>query len=149
MCVLSLELSSLANISTIAACFVAIVGFVFGVWQFSMTQKSTRESQAVELFSKFNQLNIDLENSEENYESHHWYRNSMFAITEALYEISRHSDNWEHTVKWMLCQQEKFIREGGFELNSYSPQFRDFCKKSGYELKLKGESNQSGDDNSE
>lgn len=135
MCLANLNLSDFANISTIAACIVATGSLIFGVWQFWITQRSTRESQAVELYSKFNQLNIGLESSEENKKSHDWYRNSMFAITESLYEVSKHSDTWQSTVKWMLHQQENFIKKGGFEVGSYAKDFRSFCKDNGYELK--------------
>lgn len=133
-CLAEIGLPELSNIFTIVTCVVAVITLIIGVWQFLITQRSTRESQAVELFSKFNQLNIDLENSEE-VKSHRWYKNSMFAITESLYEISSHSETWRSTIKWMLGQQRDFINEGGFEVGSYSSEFRLFCTKHGYELK--------------
>lgn len=133
-CLAEIGLPELSNIFTIVACVVTVITLIIGVWQFWITQRSTRESQAVELFSKFNQLNIDLENSGA-VKSHHWYKNSMFAITESLYEVSRHSKTWRSTIKWMLGQQRDFIIEGGFEVDSYSSNFRSFCKKHGYELK--------------
>ena len=124
-------LSALANISTIAACLVAIVA----LWQVYTTQRSTRESQRVELFLKFNQLNID-QGLTSTSQSDHWYNNSKFAITESLFEIAPRSGSWRSTVRWMLEWQRDFIREGGFEVKSYSKKFREYCKDNNYELML-------------
>lgn len=93
-------LSALANISTIAACLVAIVA----LWQVYTTQRSTCESQCVELFLKFNQLNID-QGITSTSQSDHWYNNSKFAITESLFEIAPRSGPWRSTVRWMLERQ--------------------------------------------
>ena len=53
------SLSSFSDLSTIAASIAAILALTASSRQFRLTQKSTRESQSVELLLKFNQLNID------------------------------------------------------------------------------------------
>jgi len=130
-------LSLLANLSTIVACLTAIFTLIFSSCQFFVTQKSTRESQAVELFLKFNQLNVDQEktSSDTSNLSNLWYGNCKFTITESLYEISHHSVTWQSTIIWMLDKQRDFIREGDFEVDTYSEKFRTFCKKSGFEIR--------------
>jgi len=94
-----------ANISTIIACIVAMLAVIIGVRQFNATQRSLRETQAVELFMKFNQLNIE-QGLSSNHVSDHWYNNSKIAITESLYEIAHKTESWKMTVKWMLDEQE-------------------------------------------
>lgn len=128
------QFSMAASIATIVACFVAVVALILGARQFAATQKSSRESQAVELFLKFNQLNIEQALSS-NEQSDHWYNNSKFAITESLFEIAHKSKSWADTVRWMLDQQKEFIRGGSFDVDTYTERFRAFCKKHNYELR--------------
>lgn len=127
--------SMAANIATIVACIVAIVALILGTYQFIVSQKSSRESQSVDLFLKFNQLNIE-QGITSSAESDHWYNNGKFAITESLYNIAPKTNSWSSTLKWMLDQQEDFIRRGNFDVNTYSDDFRKFCKNHGLELKL-------------
>lgn len=134
------------------ASIVAICALIVGSHQFRLTQKSTRETQAVELLLKFNQLNIDQQkldielppdstdrqrimNLRARNDSHLWYGNCKMAITEALFEISHHSPTWRSTLRWMLYMQKRFIQEGGFECETFSSEFRAFCKDEGLELR--------------
>ncbi len=136
------SISYLADIAAILACLTAIVALIIGTLQFYLTQTSTRESQAVDLFLKWNELNIEeagigptaLPNNQ-NGRSTHWYGNCKMAITEALYEVSHRSPSWVNTCEWMLKMQHSFIVEGGFDVNTYSPRFRKFCRSKGYGLK--------------
>ena len=123
-----------ADIATMIACIVAVIAVIMSASQFIATQKSSRETQAVELFIKFNQLNIEQRHSS-NHVSDHWYNNCKFAITESIYHIAYKSKGWVSTVKWMLDQQADFIHGEGFAVDSYSEIFRAFCKQNGYELK--------------
>jgi hypothetical protein len=131
-CLILVTLTNFADISTIAACVTAILALACSSWQFIATQKSTRESQAVSLFLKFNELNIaqGIQNSEK---SNFWYENSKFAITESLFEIAHKSETWRTTIRWMLNQQNVFIKDGGFDDVTYSEEFRKFCKECGFE----------------
>jgi len=146
------SLSSLSDLSTIAASSAAILALTVSSRQFKLTQKSTRESQAVELLLKFNQLNIDqhklaidlantptidkqLTNVVVKLNTDLWFGNCKMAITEALFEISHQSPAWRSTMRWMLHMQKRFIREGGFECESFSSEFRAFCKSEGLELR--------------
>ena len=113
-------LSSSADIATILGGGTAVFAFIFGLWQFTLTQKATRESQAVDLYIKWNQLNIDQARHQvsakeeasaasQALESNpdHWYGNCKIAITEALYELRGCSREWRSTIAFMLSQQEK------------------------------------------
>ena len=124
-----------AHLFTIITCVTAIIALWIGICQFKETQESTRETQAVDLFLKFNQLNIDQKLSS-TAESDHWFDNSKFAITESLYLIACKQNSWLKTIVWMLFMQKDFITSGGFEVDTYSAHFAAFCKKNGYELKL-------------
>ncbi|MBA3003596.1 MAG: hypothetical protein FP813_07080 [Desulfurivibrio sp.] len=128
------QVSLAANWSTIVACIVAVFALVLGARQFVETQKASREYQAVELFLKFNQLNIEQALSS-NLESDHWYNNSKFAITESLFEIAHKSESWASTIRWMLEQQEDFIRSGNFDVETYTKRFRDFCENHNCEIR--------------
>jgi hypothetical protein len=104
----------------------------------------------VELLLKFNQLNIDQEKhaieedkkstvdegaKKPNGDPNLWYGNCKMAITEALFEISHQSPSWRSTLRWMLHMQMAFILEGGFDCETYSLEFRAFCKDEGLELR--------------
>ena len=127
--------SEAANISTIIASIVAVIALIAGAIQFIATQKSSRETQAVDLFIKFNNLNIEQSHSTRTEESDYWYDNSKFVITESLYNITYNSVSWVDTVKWMLNQQANFIKKTSFVVDSYSEKFLEFCKQNGHELK--------------
>jgi hypothetical protein len=131
-----------ADLATILACITAIAALVISTTQFYLTQTATRESQAVDLFLKWNELNIEeagisptAQPSNQNGRSTDWYGNCKMAITEALYEVSHRSPSWEKTCEWMLSMQHNFIVEGGFDVNTYCPRFRKFCRSKGYGLK--------------
>jgi hypothetical protein len=107
-----------------------------------LNPKATRYTQAIDLFLKWNELKIEeaamspaAHPSNQNGRSTHWYGNCKMAITEALYEVSHRSPSWVNTCKWMLKMQHGFIAEGGFDVNTYSPRFRKFCRSVGYGLK--------------
>jgi hypothetical protein len=146
------SLSSFSDFSTIAASIAAIWALYVSSRQFRLTQKSTRETQAVELLLKFNQLNIDqqklaielvnnptvdkqLTNAAVRANTDLWYGNCKMAITEALFEISHQSPAWRSTMRWMLHMQKRFVQEGGFECETFSSEFRAFCKSEGLELR--------------
>lgn len=148
----NISLSSFSDFSTIVASIVAIWALAVSSRQFRLTQKSTRESQSVELLLKFNQLNIEqrkmaielannsnadnrLTNIAGKQRTDIWFGNCKIAITEALFEISHHSPSWRSTMRWMLYTQERFIREGGFECETFSSEFLAFCKEQGLELR--------------
>ena len=141
----SFNLSSLADFWTIVASITAVGALIVSSRQFRLTQRSTRESQAIDLLLKFNQLNIDQQKLAieaatkpalaEEKKTDLWYGNCKMAITEALFEISHHSPSWRSTIRWMLHMQMDFILEGGFECETFSSEFRAFCKSEGLGLR--------------
>lgn len=122
-----------AEISVVITAITTLIALLATVHQFNRTQLFTLEAQAVDLFARFNKLNID-QNQSRNSNTDRWYGNSKFAITEALFELTKSDKAWESTLMWMLDEQKLFIKSGGFVLESYSTDFRDFCQKHGYEL---------------
>jgi len=140
------HLSSLADVSTILASVTAVVALWVSANQFYKTQKSTRETQAVELFLKWNDLSAEQERiltneQEANPTSNptHWIGNNKMAITEALFELTHESREWRNTLRWMLQMQRPFILEGGFDVDTYTREFRDFCNCAGLQLQRSSE----------
>ncbi len=128
------HLSSLADIFTIVASIITAVALYVSARQFYKTQISTREAQAIELFLKWNDLSAEQERSRPSEKSinstlnpSHWIGNNKMAITEALFELTRESREWRNTLIWMLEMQRDFILVGGFDVDTYSPAFREFC----------------------
>ena len=136
------HLSSLADIFTIIASIVTAVALYVSARQFYKTQISTREAQAIELFLKWNDLSAEQEKirpAEKSIDStlnpSHWIGNNKMAITEALFELTRESREWSNTLRWMLEMQSDFIIEGDFDIDTYTPDFREFCKRAGFPLR--------------
>jgi hypothetical protein len=136
------ELSSWANWSTIAASVTAVLALTISAFQFYLTQRSSRESQAIDLYLKWNNLYIDEENNRHaankttlNVESSYWYDNCKLAITEALFEVTYGSREWSATVEYMLKRQGKSVSEDGLKWDTYSPRFRKLLRKSLHDQK--------------
>lgn len=124
----------MADIFTIVASIITAVALYVSARQFYKTQISTREAQAIELFLKWNDLSAEQERSRPSEKSinstlnpSHWIGNNKMAITEALFELTRESREWRNTLIWMLEMQRDFILVGGFDVDTYSPAFREFC----------------------
>jgi len=139
-------LSSWADLSTILASLTAVIALGVSAKQFYKTQQSTQETQAVELYLKWNDLSaeqekIRLPKNAVNVTSNpsHWIGNNKMAITEALFELTRESREWRSTLRYMLSMQSDFIFEGGFDVDTYSLDFRKFCSSEGFQLKRSSE----------
>ena len=132
--IINFSLSDLANLAVVVCSLTALATLSVGIGQFRQTQLFAREAQAVDLFAKFNQLNIEQRSSGASGVDR-WYGNSKIAITEALFEMTKRDESWKTTVSWMLDEQKDFIEEGGFVLQSYSSEFRAFCEGRGFELR--------------
>jgi hypothetical protein len=109
-------LSYLADLCTIIASITAVVALCVSAIQFYKTQKSTRGSQAVELFLKWNDLSAEQEKISAaertipaTLNPSHWIGNNKMAITEALFELTHESREWKNTLRWMLEMQSDFI----------------------------------------
>jgi hypothetical protein len=110
--------------------------------QFYWSQKVTRETQAIDLFYKWNEMSIEEERINDtdhssivNRKFRHWYDNCKLTIIEAQYEVSHRSTSWVKTCPWMLEMERNCILESGFNGNTYSPRFRRYCQSAGYGLK--------------
>lgn len=113
------------------ASFVAIIAMLSGLWQFKKTQRLVRETKAIDLFLKFNELNEQLSKieSSENKSMVFWQSNAMLAITETIFKLTEGDDSWRETVKWMLEIQDSFLIDTGINSKSYSPAFVSLMKE--------------------
>jgi len=114
-----------AHIATIIASLVAILAFGFGLSQFTDTQQLAREnlrlqaqalshereSKAVELFLKFNELKKEVANKPlpKKGGAAFWHHNMLLAITESVFKLTEGDAGWLETVSWMLEGQRPFL----------------------------------------
>jgi hypothetical protein len=61
--------------------------------------------------------------------SQRWIDNSKLAITESIYLITKDVDSWKETVKWMLENQEEFIKSGNLRVKTYHKDFRELLNR--------------------
>ena len=114
-----------AHIATVAASIVAIVAFAVGLTQFNETQRLSqdnlrvqaetlnheRESKAVELFLKYNELQKEVASKPlpRKGEAAFWHHNMLLALTESVFKLTEGDTGWGKTVEWMLETQKPFL----------------------------------------
>ena len=114
-----------AHIATVIASIVAVVTFSVGLYQFTETQKLSREnlrlqaatlnhereSKAVELFLKFNELQKEVAAKPlpRKGDAAFWHYNMMLALTESVFKLTEGDSGWRETVAWMLETQRPFL----------------------------------------
>jgi hypothetical protein len=114
-----------ASIATVVAAVVAIVTFAVGVYQFTDTQQlarknlelqaatlnQERESKAIELFLKFNELEKEVATKPmpKKGDASFWQYNMMLTLTESVFRFTEGDDGWQETVDWMLETQRPFL----------------------------------------
>jgi hypothetical protein len=86
-----------SSIATIIAAIVAIIAFYYGYKQFYETQQSARESQAVELYVKYNELMKDAPSRDQS--SSFWRDNLGVGIAESIFLLRRGDKGWERTAR--------------------------------------------------
>jgi hypothetical protein len=149
---LSIKLQNSANIATVIASIVAIITFYYGYQQFQETQQATREnlilqkdalnqereSRAVELFIKYNEL---MKESVANFanvnkDNQFWRDNLAIGIAESIFKLRETDEGWIQTVSWMLTNHQAYFNKIGLNCKTYDPDFiklitkvynRDFC----------------------
>ena len=135
----------IASISGVAAAVVTVLAFLTGLWQFNRTQRMTqqnlklqeellrheRESKAVDLFVKFNDLKASTAGKplDQADESLFWPHNSMVAITESVFKLTNGDPEWDRTVVWMLERQTNFLSLNAIDNGTYSAKFLSLIKK--------------------
>jgi len=122
-----IDLSAAANISTITTALIAAVAIWFGTRQFSQTQRLMRETQAVELLIKFNELGAKTNTDPLRA---FWSSNAQLTITESIHHLTRGNKSWDATVLWMLNSQSDFLQSTPIDCNTYSPSFLAVMKES-------------------
>ena len=114
-----------AHAATVVAALIAIFALTFGLWQFNQTQTLTREnlrlqketlgyerdSKAVELFLKFNELQKDISSHllPKKGEASFWHHNMLLALTETVYKLTEGDPGWRETVIFMLQTEKPFL----------------------------------------
>jgi hypothetical protein len=151
---------SLSNWATIAAALVAGLTFYFGYLQFRETQEATRqtlnlqregldldrESKAVELFVKYNEMMAEPGPSPPPRPAwaagatqspspakpggeFSWQDNNALAIAEAIYKLRRDDEGWRATVGWMLSHHTDFLEKTGIDCGTYDEEFIELLKQ--------------------
>ena len=138
--------------ATIVAAAVATLAFGFGYFQFSATQEAQREtlelereSQAVELFSKYNELMRDAQPnpgpspspspspspnpSPSNTDPEFWKNNLAVSIAESIFKLRREDEGWVETVGWMLQHHTKHLKERGLNCKTFDKDFIKFVNQ--------------------
>jgi hypothetical protein len=134
-----------ATFSTISASLVTIFAFCFGIWQFTETQKLTqenlrlqaetldheRDSKAIELFLKFNELQREVANKPlpKRGDSYFWHHNMLLTITESVYRLTSPDPGWQETVFWMLKEQKRYIEAVPQGCQTFNTDFIKLMKK--------------------
>jgi hypothetical protein len=114
-----------ARLATTVAALVAIIAFGLGYLQFKETQVATRqtlnlqsdmlrherETKAIELFIKFNELQRELAGKAlpKKSEALFWQYNMLLALTESVFRLTQGDQGWYETVRWMLKTQRSFL----------------------------------------
>jgi hypothetical protein len=135
----SISMERNAHIATVAPAVIAAAAFLFGVCQFTQTQKlarknlelqaetlqQERESKAVDLFLKFNEKQQELaaKPPPRKGEAAFWRYNAMLSTTEAVYILTRGDVGWEETVSWMLEVQQPYLKQTQFPCKTFSQDF--------------------------
>jgi len=134
-----LKLQNAANVATIVAAIFATAAIWLGYYQFSETQKLTRDSlslqvsalkndremKAVELFLKFNETQQDLATKPvpKKGEALFWRHNALLATTETVFRLTSEDAGWSETVDWMLEMQKPFLVQTEFRCKSFAETF--------------------------
>ena len=121
------------HLSAIAVALAALVAILVGGRQFAETQRLTRETQAVELLIKFNELSVNRDAEDED--RAFWTNNARLTITESIHHLTVRNKSWEATVLWMLGTQTDFLTSRRLVCSTYSPSFMDILKQSGIPFK--------------
>jgi hypothetical protein len=120
-------MTRVADKATVVAAGVAILTFAVGLYQFTDTQKlarrnlelqaatldQERESKAIELFLKFNELEKEMATKPlpKKGDAAFWQYNMMLTLTESVFRLTEGDSGWLDTVTWMLQAQRPFLED--------------------------------------
>jgi hypothetical protein len=132
-------IQNLSSLATIIAALVAMVAFGLGYKQFNETQQSTRktlslqrealemerESRAVDLFVKYNDLMREPRPKRMNRapDADLWRSNLAIGIAESIFRLRRSDEGWKNTVEWMISQHSKFLGRRRLNCQTYDSEF--------------------------
>lgn len=139
------RLEMAASLATILASFVAALALSFGYYQFQATQLLTRqtlelqkdalqherEAKAIDLFLKFNEVQTGISTPARGKTADvlFWQQNMAMTITEAVFKLMQSDPGWMATVKFMLREQEKFLKQDGLECETFLKDFIDLARE--------------------
>lgn len=130
--------------AVIAATVIALIAFLFGIFQFLRTQALTRrnldlqaallehekEAKAIELFIRFNELKRATANTQldPTDEAQFWQHNAAVALIESIHKITAGNEAWNETVRWMLERQTPFLEANPVDERTFAPGFFSIVK---------------------
>ena len=136
---------SISPWATIVAAAVAVFTFYYGYQQFRQTQQATRdalalqreaaevdrESKAVELFVKYNEVMLEPHPSPKSGKapSEFWRDNLAISIAESIFKLRGNEAGWRETVRWMLSNHAENLKKKGLDCPTYDGEFVKFVNQ--------------------
>ena len=133
----SVRFQSAANLATVLVAILAVGSFGYGCYQFRKTQAGTRQllelqeqvfdqerdSAAVELTVKYNELMSEPRSGPNRSEKEFWRENLGLTIAESIFRLRKNDSGWQETVKWMLSNHVAHLKQNGLNCPTYDAEF--------------------------
>ena len=120
-----MNLDAIANVATIVASVVAVAALIGGLWQFKLTEETTREAKAIDLYLRFNEINGALPeySTTRDPPDAFWRRNALVTFTESVFRLTAPDPGWREKVDWMILVQRPFLTSTAVNRRTYSQPF--------------------------
>jgi len=138
-------------VASIVAAFATVAAIMVGSYQFVELEQRDRQTRAVDLFVKYNELQRDAANDAAANAARNeplqqtspapsdpqgatavreqWRRNLALAISESIWMLRSDDAGWKNTVKWMLMEEE--VRAPfRLDCSTFDAEFVEFARQS-------------------
>jgi len=138
-------------VASIIAAFATVAAIMVGSYQFVELEERDRQTRAVDLFVKYNELQRDAANDAAANAARkdplqqtspvppdaqgttavreQWRRNLSLAISESIWMLRSDDTGWKNTVKWMLMEEEGRA-PFSLDCSTFDPEFVAFANES-------------------
>lgn len=108
----------------IATLTTAVVALALSLRQFNATVDRERETRAVDLFVKYNELMRDAGQTAAGNPRDRWWRSNLaIALAESIWRLRNDDSGWIATVKWMLKTEDSIKAVKDLDCSTYDPRF--------------------------